>query len=399
MRLIYNLAISGYGFLIKTVSLFNSKARLWVKGRQNIWLELESFKRKDLPLYWFHCASLGEFEQGRPLMEGLRQKEDCQIVVSFFSPSGYEVRKNYEGADLVFYLPLDTKSNASKLINTLRPTRAFFIKYEFWANYIAALKSQKIEVFLVSGLFRSNQIFFKWYGGFFRKVLEAFNQIYVQNNKSAELLKSIGVNSVVSGDTRFDRVMRNAQNVQKIPLIEAFLQGEQAFVVGSSWSEDDNVIFPLINSSEFTDKVIIAPHEINESRLEKIEQGIQKKTVRYSLFSAKNLENQVLIIDNIGMLMNVYAYAKIAYVGGGFRTGLHNILEPACFGVNVMFGPNHQKFPEAKLFMEHKVGFETSTFDELSASYIKLSEKDNRDAVLAFMQSNTGATEQILKTL
>lgn len=398
MQVIYTIGILAYGLLIRIASVFNSKAKKWVNGRQNWKSKLSSFKRTDQNLYWFHCASLGEFEQGKPIMDALKAKEECQLVVSFFSPSGYEVRKNYKKADYVFYLPLDKKSNAKKLIEHLKPTKVFIVKYEFWANLIGALKSNSIPVYLVSGIFRKNQSFFKWYGDFFINILRDFETIFVQDETSQQLLESIKIESIVSGDTRYDRVMANSDFASKIDLVKKFCQGNRVFVVGSSWIEDDQIIMPLINSNSFKVKVIIAPHEILESRLKQIENQLDKSNIRYSNYKGET-DQEVLIIDNIGMLMHLYQFAKIAYVGGGFKTGLHNILEPASFGVPVLFGPNHRKFPEAKLFIENGIGFEVDSISKLRGIYNELLNDDRSTKVLEFMKSQVGATQIVLQRL
>lgn len=396
MQLLYTIGIVLYGFSIRIASLFNNKAKKWANGRKDWQIQLSDFKRLDAPLYWFHCASLGEFEQGRPIIEALKREKNCQIVVSFFSPSGYEVRKNYELADYVFYLPIDQVSNAKILINYLKPDQVFFVKYEFWANLIEQLKTNHIPVYLVSGIFRKDQAFFKWYGPFFRNVLANFEAIFVQDVSSKLLLDSIGVESVVSGDTRYDRVMQNSSNAQKINLVDNFCNNEKVLLVGSSWAEDDEVLMPLINDPTFTSKVIIAPHEINENRIRTIEKHLNKKTLRYSDYTGEK-DVDVLIIDNIGLLMHLYQYADIAYVGGGFKTGLHNILEPASFGVPVIFGPNHKKFPEAELFIENGIGFEISHVDQLKETYYRLKTGTVSESILSFMNFQTGATDMVLK--
>ena len=320
------------------------------------------------------------------------------MLFLFFSPSGYEVRKNYDQAYLVFYLPLDTKQNAEKLFEFIQPTQIFIVKYEFWANLIGVSGSRSVPIYLVSGLFRDDQIFFKWYGGFFRKVLKQFTNIFVQDEASLKRLKTINIRAEVSGDTRYDRVMQNSTTAKRIELVDKFCNGKKVFVVGSSWLEDDNVLMPLVNSSIFQSKVIIAPHEINESRLKQIESQLSKSSVRFSSFSG-NEAAEVLIIDNIGMLMHLYQYANVAYVGGGFKTGLHNILEPASFGVPVIFGPNHQKFPEAKLFVDNGIGFEISKAEKLIETYEALATEGKSDLVLNFMNGQTGATDYVVKNL
>ncbi|MFD1551928.1 3-deoxy-D-manno-octulosonic acid transferase [Putridiphycobacter roseus] len=400
MNFFYSIGIYSYAVIIHLAAIFNPKAKLWVNGRRNWKNNLASFKRNELPLYWFHCASLGEFEQGRPLIEALKAKQDCQIVVSFFSPSGYSVRKNYELSDYTFYLPIDSKSNAKYLIAALKPTKVFFIKYEFWANYIFELKKQNIPVYLISGLFRENQVFFKWYGGFFRKVLHSFTKIFVQNEASQKLLNTIHVPNTLSGDTRFDRVMHNAKNVKRITAIEDFIQGEKTLVIGSSWEEDERVFMPLINRPDFNYKVIIAPHEIKDKHLYRITKSLKKKSVLYSeLPSVKSENADILIIDNIGMLMNVYQYANIAYVGGGFKTGLHNILEPACFGCPVIFGPKFSKFPEASLFIEQQVGFSVATKETLEKVFKELDGKQDFNYILDYMNRQVGATAIIMRDI
>lgn len=396
MQLIYNISIFLYGALIHIASLFNGKAKKWVQGRKNWVNKLKKFERSDKPLYWFHCASLGEFEQGRPIMEAIKSKEDCQLIVSFFSPSGYEIKKDYNKADLVFYLPLDTPKHAKLLVDLLKPTKVFFIKYEFWANLILRLKNNHVPVFLASGIFRKEQLFFKWYGGFYKSILKNFSAIFVQDEASFSLLKSIDVKSIITGDTRYDRVVANSKLALKIELIDKFCGGEKLFVVGSSWLEDDLVIMPLINSESFIGKVIIAPHEINESRIKEIEKQLKKPFIRYSEYSGS--ENaEVLIIDNIGILMHVYQYAKMAYVGGGFKTGLHNILEPASFGVPTVFGPKHHKFPEANLFINNGIGYEVATAKALISTYNNIQSNDYSKHIIDFMKRRTGASQLVLK--
>lgn len=401
MHLIYNFSILFYGFIIRVLSLFNPKAKKWISGRKNIWKQLENFKRNETKLFWFHCASLGEFEQGRPLIEALKKKEKCQIIVSFFSPSGYEIRKDYELADMVFYLPIDTPKNAKKLVNILKPTKVFFIKYEFWANYIFELKYNNIPVYLVSGLFRKKQLFFKNYGSFFRKILKSFDEIFVQDEASYTLLNDIDIPNVISGDTRYDRVLVNASFVKSIDIVESFLKGKKAFVIGSSWEEDENIIFPLIKNNSIDDLTIIAPHEIKEVNILRIEGSLTGLTIRYSdLLKGVELTSEtVLIIDNIGMLMNLYQYASMAYIGGGFKTGLHNILEAASYNVPVVFGNKHEKFPEAKLFIDNKIGFEISNSESLITVIKNLRKTDLTASISQFMISQCGATKKVLELI
>jgi len=397
MRLVYLIGIQFYAFAVRVASLWNPKAKKWVKGRQVVWDQLQAFERSnDVPAYWFHCASLGEFEQGRPLMERLKAEQDCQLVITFFSPSGYEIRKNYELADLVVYLPKERRKNVVRFYRSIQPTKVFFIKYEFWAGYIFHAKSLGIPIYSVAAVFRSNQLFFKFWGGYMRRVLRQFDAIFVQEKTSEQLLSQINIPAIVAGDTRYDRVMSNAKKVDPYPEIERFIQGNSVFVVGSSWAEDEAVLFPLLNDPNFSEKVIIAPHEIHESRIEAIESGLDQPSVRYSeLAKGERKDAKVLIIDNIGMLMNLYQYAKVAYIGGAFGTGLHNILEPACFGVPVIFGPDHQKFREASVFIENGIGQSVSNFEELFRAYEQFKSADQKATIQAFMQERTGATSLI----
>lgn len=394
MRLLYILGVRSYSLMIRIASLWNPKAKKWMQGRKDVWLALDNWKREDKPTYWFHCASLGEFEQGRPLTEKLKEAEDCQVVITFFSPSGYEIRKNYETADLIIYLPRETKSNVQQFLAKVQPSKVFFVKYEFWAQYIFEAKKAGAAVYSISAVFRKNQVFFKWYGGYLLKVLKAFDHIFVQDKKSANLLTNAEINSTVSGDTRYDRVMGNAAMVKPYQEIEQFIDGEKVLVIGSSWAEDDAVLMDTLNNSEFDWKIIVAPHEIDEKRVHALERKFSKSTVRYSQLKSDN-KAAVLIIDNIGMLMNVYQYADVAYVGGAFGKGLHNILEPACFGVPVIFGNSYEKFQEAYDFIENKVGFSISDNEEFQKRFDELKSANKRDEVLDFMKERVGATEKI----
>ncbi|MBK9191522.1 MAG: 3-deoxy-D-manno-octulosonic acid transferase [Crocinitomicaceae bacterium] len=351
-------------------------------------------------LYWFHCASLGEFEQGRPLIEALKQKENCQIAVSFFSPSGYEIRKNYDLADVIFYLPKDSKKNAKKVFDLIKPDAVFFVKYEFWANYIFEAQNRKIPFYSVAAVFRKNQIFFKGYGGFMRSVLKACTTIFVQHESSKKLLNEIGIDSIISGDTRYDRVMKNAEKVQRFEKIDAFVNDKKVFVCGSLWKPDLEVVSDGLKNLGSDWKIILTTHEIDEAHLTEAENYFGgKKIVRYSNLTDQNSEADILLIDNVGMLMHVYGYANLAYVGGAFKTGLHNILEPASFGLPVIFGPNHQKFPEAKLFIENGIGFSVSDSVKFKNVLTDLQKENHQEKVLQFMNSQRGATEKILKRI
>ncbi|MGV6862300.1 MAG: 3-deoxy-D-manno-octulosonic acid transferase [Putridiphycobacter sp.] len=400
MRLLYQIGTELYFFAARLSALWNKKAKLFVEGRKSTWDKLQAFNAEQKEVYWFHCASLGEFEQARPLIEKLKALKACKVGVTFFSPSGYEIRKNYEHADLIIYLPKDSKKNARKLLNKLTPSKIFFVKYEFWPNYLLEAKKQNIDTYLVSGVFRPNQIFFKWYGGFMRKVLKSFDLIFLQNLKSEALLDQINIKSLVTGDTRFDRVMDNAQNVKTFPVIEAFVDGKTTMVLGSCWPEDERVIFPILNQKSDL-KLIVAPHEITENHLVGIEQALKMKTIRFSKVEKESdlSKFQVLIIDNIGMLMHLYQYAKVAYVGGAFGKGLHNILEPASFGVPVIFGDNYAKFPEAFQFMDEEIGFSISNSSEFEGILNQLLKTDYSAKVIRFMEDQKGATEKILSKI
>jgi 3-deoxy-D-manno-octulosonic-acid transferase len=400
LRALHQIGTELYFLGVKIASLWNDKAKMFVEGRKTTWNKLQGFNPGNDEVYWFHCASLGEFEQARPLIEKLKGLKACKVVITFFSPSGYEIRKNYNLADLIVYLPKDSKTNAKLFLNAIKPTKIFFIKYEFWPNYLLEAKRQNIPSYLISGVFRKHQIFFKWYGGFMRKVLKSFNHIFLQNIKSQALLDQININSIVAGDTRYDRVMQNAESVKAFPLIEQFVNQQQTLVVGSCWHEDETVIFPILNHKKDL-KIIIAPHEIDKKHITSIEQQLKKKSIRYSqLEKTKNVsEFDVLIIDNIGMLMHLYQYANVAYIGGAFGKGLHNILEPASFGVPVIFGNNYAKFPEAFQFIDEGIGFSISNSTEFKGILNQLLKTDYSAQVLRFMNEQKGATDKIINQI
>ena len=405
MKLFYTLGINLYSLVVRIASIWNPKAKKWVNGRKETWEKLETFKsiisneKSTKKTYWFHCASLGEFEQGRPLIEQIKQRESCFVVISFFSPSGYEIRKNYELADLVIYLPNDSKKNAQKFYDLIQPDLVFFVKYEFWANYIFEAKKRQIPLYSVAAVFRKNQLFFKFYGGYMRKVLNSITKIFVQDQASLELLQSINITAIIAGDTRYDRVMNNSKNAKKFELVTAFCEDKKVIVLGSVWPDDLKVIGQSICKLSENYKVIIAPHEIDETHLIHVESIFEStQTVRYSRYKSDQ-EINVLVIDNIGMLMHLYGYADIAYVGGAFKTGLHNILEPASFGLPVIFGPLHSKFPEAQLFIDNGIGFSIKDSNEFSSLFEHISKTRLNEKVSNFMISKTGATQIILNEL
>ncbi len=351
MRLIYNFGIWLYYIGATIFSLFNKKAKKWLKGQNEAFNYFETSNIRNKKIAWFHAASLGEFEQGRPVIELFKQQHpEFKILLTFFSPSGYEVRKNYESADYIFYLPIDTYFNAKKFINIVNPEIVFFIKYEFWFNYLKLLSDRKIPIYLISGIFRKNQHFFKFYGFWFRKQLKHFTYFFLQNQESKELLNSIGYkNLIIAGDTRFDRVYQIAQNPKSFPLIEKFKADLLLVLIGSSWEADEANLLDFVINNVDRIKFIFAPHEVHHERIDNLIKALPDKTILFSEINESNYnQSNILIINNIGILSHLYQYADIAYIGGGFGKGIHNILEAACFGVPTIFGPNYQRFAEAK---------------------------------------------------
>jgi 3-deoxy-D-manno-octulosonic-acid transferase len=405
MVILYNISIVLLSGIYKLAALFNSKASDFVKGRKNIFKKLEEqFSENNSPVIWIHCASLGEFEQGRPLIEAFKnEKPNHKILLTFFSPSGYEVRKNYTSADFIFYLPWDGKSNAKKFISITKPSLAIFIKYEFWYHYTHQLHKQNIPIVSASSIFRRDQFFFKPYGSFYRDVLKKFTYFFVQNTVSVKLLNGIGIrNCKHTGDTRFDRVNTLTHQPGEISLVEKFKDKQHTWVVGSSWQEDMDVLLPFINESANRLKFIIAPHEISESFINTIEKNLQVKSMRFSKATENPEAHSVLIIDNIGMLSKLYKYAEFAYVGGGFGKGLHNILEPACYGIPVFFGNrNYEKFQEANDLIMRGGAFEISGYADLRSKYeLLISRPENYliacEVTAEYVKENLGATDLII---
>jgi 3-deoxy-D-manno-octulosonic-acid transferase len=365
MRIFYNMAIYFYQALVILASLVYPKATLWHRGRKDFFGQWKDFSAGGRKVIWMHCASLGEFEQGRPVIEEIKKRDEhIFILLSFFSPSGFEIRKEYPHADAVCYLPADTVKNARKFIETFRPEMAIFVKYEFWYNYIVSLKRNQIPIYLISANFRQNQIFFKWYGRWFGNMLHMFSHIFVQGNDSLRLLNSIGITRVsVAGDTRFDRVFTLALARREVPVADDFSGREFTIVAGSTWAADHRILIRFINETNIRLKMIIAPHEIDENEIRKLERRISATTVRYSIAERDGHgDASVMIIDNIGMLSSLYAYGNIAYVGGGFGKGIHNILEACTHGLPVIFGPNYNKFREAKELVEQGGAFPVSNY-------------------------------------
>lgn len=401
MLWLYNFGIFLYSVLVKIASIFNPKANLFVSGRKNIFLTIEKQIDSSKRHIWFHFASLGEFEQGRPVLEKLKERNpDKNIVVTFFSPSGYEIRKNYALAEGVFYLPLDTKKNAKKFIALINPELAIFTKYEFWFHYFNALNNQKIPLIIISGIFRPNQLFFKWYGGFYRRILGFVDHFFVQNEESATLLKSLKLNNVsLSGDTRFDRVAENAKSPMQLPIIADFCGNKQIFIAGSTWPQDEQLLKLLIAQYPSW-KFIIAPHEIDTAHINNIVQLIPELVKYTNLKEGLVTNSRVLLIDNIGMLSAVYQYAEIAYIGGGFGAGIHNTLEAAAFGLPVIFGPEYNKFQEAKDLISIGAAVSISSETELVSAFEKLIQDSGAGEISRnYIAAKTGSTDQIIKYL
>lgn len=406
MTALYNIGIMIYKVLAHIAALFSSKAKLWVKGQAG-WKDIlkKNISSSDR-IFWIHCSSLGEFEQGRPVIEEMRkQKPDIKILLTFFSPSGYEIRKNYAGADCICYLPADTPSNVAEFLDKAHPELAVFVKYEFWNNYISELHRRNIPLFLISAIFRPDQPFFKWYGSFFSSMLQKFEKIFVQDERSVELLRGIGIANVVrAGDTRFDRVVQISGNAKDIPQISSFRKGEKMFLAGSSWGPDEEIIARYINLDPGKMKWVFAPHEIDEGNIARIEKLFTSKCVRLSKYNKASEDARVLIIDNIGMLSSAYRYATIAAVGGGFGKGIHNILEPACWGIPVLFGPGHDKFREALELLKVKGGMTFDSFESFKEILDKLLNDDEyylKSATSAshYVNENTGATAILMGEL
>ena len=417
--MIYNIIIYIYLLGVAVYSLFNKKVRKMWRGERAAFGVLKAKVDPAAKYIWFHAASLGEFEQGRPLMERLRREHpEYKILLTFFSPSGYEVRKNYEGADVICYLPLDTPINAIRFLRLVRPVMAFFIKYEFWYNYLHILKHRHVPVYSVSSIFRPDQVFFRWYGRQYGRVLNCFTYFFVQNEQSRELLEKIGIRCVmVAGDTRFDRVLQIKEQSKHLPIVEAFVEkGEEAecqkpkvFVAGSSWLPDEEIFIRYFNEHPEW-KLIIAPHVIGEDHLAQIDSLLAgRKVVRYSGFSEssesyeKLKDAEVLIIDCFGLLSSIYHYGDVAYVGGGFGVGIHNLLEAAVWDVPVFFGPNNQKFQEAQ-GLKKSGGFEISSYETFAAQIDRFaadSDYLHAEGVKAgqFVKSLAGATDVVLSSV
>jgi len=410
MQQLYSFLILCYGFSIRIASVFSTKAALWTRGRKNYWVNLEktlaSYSAEEQMLAWFHCASLGEFEQGRPIIEAFKQKyPEYKIMLTFFSPSGFEVRKTYSGADFILYLPLDTKANAKRFVNKVKPNIVFYVKYEFWFNFLSCLQSSNIPTVLFSALFRPDQHFFKSYGFWTRKILKGFTRLFVQNENSKGLLNAIGIYNVeVCGDTRFDRVATIAENPMEIEIARAFSKNHTVVIAGSTWPDDETLILKLVSQSTYNIRLIIAPHEIHREQIDFLIQNSKKRAVTFSATDVESVKDaEILIIDSIGMLSNLYQYGTLAYIGGGFGVGIHNILEAAAFGLPVYFGPNYKKFNEAKELIKLKGAYEIRDPEDLITKVdALLSDKElyTKASVTSknYVLSGRGATDMILKS-
>lgn len=404
---VYSFIIRLYLLAVRLVACFNPKVKLMVQGHKQTFRILKEKLDPDAQYVWFHAASLGEFEQGRPLMERLRKEHpQYKILLTFFSPSGYEVRKNYDGADIICYLPLDTPANARRFVAMAHPVMAFFIKYEFWQNYMKALQQNKIPIYSVSSIFRKEQVFFHWWGGQYYKVLKRVTHFFVQNEVSKSLLATLGINGNVTvvGDTRFDRVVEIARQAKVLPLVDAFKDSKPVFVAGSSWEPDEDLFIRYFN--EHPDwKLIIAPHVVSEGHLSQILGKLQMNTVRYTQATEETArEARCLIIDCYGLLSSIYRYGEVAYVGGGFGVGIHNVLEAAVWGVPVLFGPNNKRFQEAQALLQCGGGLEVTGWESLKSHLDTLLEnkeilKKTGESSGHYVNGNAGAADIIMKAV
>jgi 3-deoxy-D-manno-octulosonic-acid transferase len=408
MFFLYNLLLHLASLLVKVAAYFSPKIKLFVEGRKTVFATLSQHLSPEDKTIWFHAASLGEFEQGLPVMEQIKlQYPTHKIVVTFFSPSGYEVRKNNTVADVTVYLPLDTKANAETFLRLVHPDLVFFIKYEYWPNYLKALKEAGITTYLISGIFRENQAFFKWYGGFYRQALKTFAYFFVQNEGSKHLLQRLGYHNVaISGDTRFDRVVSILERDNRLDFMAQFKNGQPTVVIGSSWPKDEALLVDYINQSASDVKFVIAPHNIKAEQIQALQQAITKPTVLFSEKDGKDLADYpVFIIDTIGLLTKIYSYADLAYVGGGFgHPGVHNLLEPATFGIPIVLGPHYSHFAEATALVHMEGCISIKNPEALKDAFDLLITNENvrhekGHICSTFVQMNKGATGIILRHL
>ena len=400
MKTLYNIAMGCYRLGVALAAPWNTKAKLWRDGRKNLFDRMRESIDPSAPTIWVHVASLGEFEQGRPIIEKIKaERPEYKILLTFFSPSGYEIRKNYPGADYIFYLPLDTPSNAREFLDIVKPQMAVFVKYEYWINLLAELKNRDIPTYIVSAIFRRDSIFFRSTGAMWRAALKSFELLLEQDDNSKSLLAELGhENVVVAGDTRFDRVAQIAAAAKKIDLIEQFKGDSRLFVAGSSWGPDEELIVRLANENP-TIKFIVAPHEMEQARMAKIEQSAVGGAVRYTNIDGDISDKQILILDTMGMLSSVYGYADFSYIGGGFGVGIHNTLEAATFGLPIAFGPNYQKFKEARDMIALGGATSVSNYEELERWFAPLRDDSEHLAAVSqiskdYTARNQGATDK-----
>lgn len=411
--IIYNFTIFCYHLLITIWSIFNPKAQKWITGRRNIFERIyRDLKSNHKPIIWVHCASLGEFEQARTLIDYFKLNfSNYKIFLTFFSPSGYEIRKNYLNADWVYYLPIDTKRNAKKFVEIVHPNAVFFVKYEFWYHYINQLYGLQIPIYSISAIFRAEQIFFKSYGAFMKDLLAKFTTIFVQDVASFELLNQINIKSIISGDTRFDRVIMIAEKAESLPLIALFKSNSQLMVMGSSWQVDTDLIAKspslknIFLDQQNNIKLIIAPHEINDYYIQKLIDNFSSVCIKYSQMEQYNVAiHRILIIDNVGILSSIYSHANFAYIGGAFGKGLHNILEACTFGIPVIFGTNYLKFKEAVDLVQLKGAFSVSSsteFENIARQLITNIDKTKLAGSICknYVENHAGATKRIIHNL
>ncbi len=407
MRFIYNFGLKVYLLLVKLSASRNPKARKWLDGRKDLLKRIKSEKGFEGKSVWVHCSSLGEFEQGRPLIEEIKKRfPEKKIVLTFFSPSGYEVQKDYDGVDYVCYLPLDTRRNAKKFVKEINPEVVFFIKYEYWYNFLKALKKKSIPVYFVSSIFREDQLFFKWYGGWYRKMLKLATHFFIQNKESAELLDKLKIqNYTITGDTRFDRVAHIFENVKPLPVIEQFLDFKKAIIAGSSWKAEEALLMQYLRI--FPDlKIILAPHEVNEDTISRIKKQFgENNIICYSKATpASMVGKKVMVIDCYGLLTSLYQYGLVSIVGGGFGAGIHNVLEPAAFGMPIIFGPNYEKFREARELVEINGAFPVNNIEEFNTLLTHLLKDSSIVNTISrkaanYVKENVGATNKIINSV
>ena len=404
---LYDFFMSLYAWVIRLVGLKYEKARLWSEGRKGLFERMRAKIDPKARIVWLHVASLGEFEQGRPIIEEIRRSHpEYKILLTFFSPSGYEIRKNYAGADYIFYLPIDTRRNVRQFLDIAHPEVAIFVKYEFWLNMLTELRRRRIRTFVVSSIFRRNSVFFRFYGGPWREALETFEVLFVQNEESKRLLAELGFDNVtIAGDTRFDRVAEIARSAKRVELIERFKGDQKLFIAGSTWGPDEELLIPLMNENP-TLKFIIAPHEMDEGRIAHLMEATKGGAVRYTQCTAESdlKEKHLLILDTVGILASAYGSASWGYIGGGFGVGIHNTLEAATFGLPIAFGPKYQKFKEACDLLSLGAARSVKSYEELKEWFIPLRDDEQQLAATSrlardYTHSHQGATRTITQTI